>query len=214
MCSPFEAPREGRSSSWGTIQHAKRYTIGGDVIAVSVSTAGHGGFWVAPEHRGKLPAARRAAWYEEDSEWAIPYVALNLGATETDSHGSFAQQALETLRNWEPDAYEAMTGNKIEPGQSFVRDRAAYEAAHHNDWITGAAWGDWAHWVEPGHLGFVAQCAAQPGAERWFMISKESLATRQRGPTYGYVIEPSDREISAPEDPTLDRAEHAKRNRQ
>ena len=83
MCLQSEAPKVRHSSPWGTIDHTTVFAIGGDVIAVSVSTPSHGGFWVAPDHRAKLPAACRKAWYEEDCEWAIPYVALDLGAIET-----------------------------------------------------------------------------------------------------------------------------------
>lgn len=78
------APRRGGSSYWGTIQDVTPY--GPD--AVSVSTASHGGFWVSPEGLAKIPAKYHAtpyspgAWFEEDCDWCIPYLALGLDRYE------------------------------------------------------------------------------------------------------------------------------------
>ena len=45
---------------------------------VLYTTPSHGGYWVSPAHRRKMPAALRAirpfagpGWYEEDCDWAI-----------------------------------------------------------------------------------------------------------------------------------------------
>lgn len=204
MTTTTDAPRIGHTSPWGRIDNTTAFRSGATLLAVSVSTPSHGGIWVAPAERGKLPAGFRArAWFEEDCDWAIPYVALGLGAV--DAYTDQTETARDTVRNWHPDVYEAMAGETLKPGESMARDRQVYEREHIADWITGSAFGDWAHWVDPGHVGFVAYCGGRPGQERWFVIPKTVLDTRKRGPTYGYLIEPTDREIGAPVDPSRSR---------
>ena len=57
-------PSVGSSTPWGRAQTAEQLAPG----LVSVTTAGHGGIWVAPDRRAALGS--RKAWYEEDCEWA------------------------------------------------------------------------------------------------------------------------------------------------
>ena len=66
-------PQEGQESPWSIIQGRTEWAPG----VIFVSTAGHGGFWISPEHLEKIPARWRAfaakwshgwgeQWYEED----------------------------------------------------------------------------------------------------------------------------------------------------
>jgi hypothetical protein len=86
-------PTVGSSSPWGAIQYLT--PLGPD--AVAVSTASHGGIWVTPAALARIPAPLRtlrhsgAGWFEEDCDWAIPYLALGLDAFETES-GDGARQ--------------------------------------------------------------------------------------------------------------------------
>ena len=80
-------PHLGSSSPWGPIQTVT--PLGPD--AVAVTTASHGGLRLSPAALLRLPdAIQRTAysaegWFEEDCDWALPYLALGLDAHEPDA---------------------------------------------------------------------------------------------------------------------------------
>ena len=80
-------PRPGSPSPWGPIQTVT--SLGPD--AVAVTTASHGGLRLSPAALSRLPdAIQRTAysahgWFEEDCDWALPYLALGLDAHEPDA---------------------------------------------------------------------------------------------------------------------------------
>jgi len=61
--------KEGSSSPWGKVQHAKELAPG----AWTVETAGHGGVKLNAARNRLIPAEARqpGGWYEEDCKWAI-----------------------------------------------------------------------------------------------------------------------------------------------
>ena len=61
-----DAPKQ---SIWGKVQDSEEV---GDGI-FSLSTAGHGGYWLAKSQNSKIPAQFRSkgGWYEEDEDWGI-----------------------------------------------------------------------------------------------------------------------------------------------
>jgi len=63
-------PRTYQHSPWGEIQETKHIGTG----LIMVSTARHGGIWVAPEQLKRMPEHIRShdGWYEEDCEVAMP----------------------------------------------------------------------------------------------------------------------------------------------
>jgi hypothetical protein len=73
-------PREGDASPWGKIDNVT--PLGPE--AVSVTTPSHGGIWVTPAALAKIPEPLRTTaysgggWFEEDCDWCIPYLALEL----------------------------------------------------------------------------------------------------------------------------------------
>ena len=96
--TPINAPTVGASSPWGAIQRATPFVRNGQTIAVCVSTAGHGGFWVAPHLRTGMAAIEtpysRGGWFEEDCDWALAYIGLDLGPI--DPERDFTEAALRT----------------------------------------------------------------------------------------------------------------------
>ena len=86
MPYPFP-PCRGSASPWGAIQTVT--PLGPD--AVAVSTASHGGLRVSPDALARMPAATRQTaysangWFEEDCDWALPYLAMGLDAFEPDA---------------------------------------------------------------------------------------------------------------------------------
>jgi hypothetical protein len=93
MSHPFP-PTVGSSSPWGAIQHLT--PLGPDADAVS--SASHGGICVSPAALARIPAPLRATrysgagWFEEDCDWAIPYLALGLDSFETEFGGGARQR--------------------------------------------------------------------------------------------------------------------------
>lgn len=105
MPYPFP-PRCGSASPWGAIQTVT--PLGPD--AVAVSTASHGGLLVSPDALARIPAAIRQTaysangWFEEDCDWALPYLALDLDAHEDDPTRGPARRdaAVRTIRAYHP----------------------------------------------------------------------------------------------------------------
>lgn len=100
---------------WGTSQGATVYAEG----VVSHSTAGHGGFHLSAERNRKVHVMLRAdgGWYEEDCHWAA--VAQAFPQLLTDFEKACAKK---TIRDWYPEAWEAIHGRVLEPGQSAKKD--------------------------------------------------------------------------------------------
>jgi hypothetical protein len=86
MPYPFP-PTPGAPSPWGPIQTVT--PLGPDVV--TVTTASHGGLRISPAALERLPEPIRETafsgngWFEEDCDWALPYLALGLDAFEPDA---------------------------------------------------------------------------------------------------------------------------------
>lgn len=99
-------PHRGSCSPWGPIQTVE--ALGPDVV--SVITASHGGLRLSPAALARLPEAIRETahsahgWFEEDCDWALPYLALGLDAFEPDAAraAEVHQAAVRTVQRWHP----------------------------------------------------------------------------------------------------------------
>jgi len=95
-------PRPGDPSPWGAVQTVT--PLGAD--AAVVTTASHGGICVSATALGRIPEPlRRTAysaggWFEEDCDWAIPYLALGLHAFDGARGGPLRLAAERTVRRW------------------------------------------------------------------------------------------------------------------
>ncbi|CAN7626325.1 DUF7007 domain-containing protein [Neorhizobium sp. LjRoot104] len=120
------------STPWGASQGA---TIFGDGV-VFHHTASHGGFHLATDRNAKVHPMLRSSdgFYEEDCFWAA--VTITFPALFTTYERRVAEK---TLKDWQPDAWEAITGDVLAPGASHERDRRSFEAAHAGDWIVISA---------------------------------------------------------------------------
>ena len=118
MLYPFP-PTVGASSPWGPIQHLT--PLGPD--AVAVSTASHGGIRVSLTALSRIPeplqatAYSDAGWFEEDCDWAIPYLALGLDAFEPDAARAAEvwAAAVHTVKRYHPQ-HATTLGADSEPG--------------------------------------------------------------------------------------------------
>mgnify|MGYP000046383870 CR=1 FL=1 len=163
---------------WGASQGATSYAEG----AVSHSTAGHGGVKLSAERNRQVhPMLRsKGGWYEEDAEWAI------VAITFPDLFTSFERRCAErTIKDSWPDAWEAISGTILQPGESYEKDRRAFEAAHAADWIVISAI------TSDRQKGFV-ECVARRGGrhgldadERRFLVPSDEYAVGR----FGFVID-------------------------
>ncbi|ASN83209.1 DUF7007 domain-containing protein [Deinococcus ficus] len=175
-------------SPWGTVQRASEVVPG----VWSVSTAGHGGLFIAPELNAQIPEHVRDAqgWYEEDEQWCVPWVLLGLPPRPYWAPGT--DPARDALKHHLPDLYEAHYGVTLQPGESLTRDRETFLAAHQQDFIVWSALGAHAHPnIAPGTCGVIASRGGvgTPTEERrYFLISAERYAALQQAQRFGCVV--------------------------
>lgn len=160
------APKFGDSSPWGQIDCATQIAPG----IIRVSTPSHGGIWVAPELRRRIDSRwleRASAWFEEDCEWAIvahsfPEEFGRFHDADRKARGAgytgdeVLAMADRSLRAWMPDAYELITGQRVEAGQSRSRDALKFAQEHPDGLWLGGAFGDWHGLVPKGLIGAYA----------------------------------------------------------
>ena len=125
----FRAPA---NTPWGPSQGAVRYAEG----LVFHSTSGHGGFHLSADRNARVHPLMRDAggYYEEDAAWAAVATAWPNLVTRLER-----RQAEETLRHSWPDAWEAIHGRALRPGESRTRDGEAFARDHASDWVVISA---------------------------------------------------------------------------
>lgn len=168
------------STPWGASQGATLYAE--DVVFHS--TAGHGGFHISAERNRKVHPLLRAegGWYEEDECWAA--VAITFPHLFT----AFERRCAErTIKDSWPDAWEAIFGMVLQPGESREKDRRAFEREHAADWIIASA-------ITSDHeLGFVEVVATLGGKrgpgtdERRFLVPSGEYRIGR----FGFVVDPA-----------------------
>ncbi len=164
------------STPWGSSQYATVYADG----VIFHSTAGHGGFHLDAAHNAKIHASLRAAdgWYEEDCDWAA--VAQAFPELFTDFEKRCAERA---IRDWYPDAWEAIHGRAIQPGESHEKDRRTFEQDHASDWVVISAICSDQH---PGMTECVATLGGgrRAAVQRRFLVASDEYCVGR----FGFVI--------------------------
>lgn len=198
-------------SMWGPVQTAEELAPG----IWTVTTAGHGGYLLSPERNARVHDSWRAAnrQYEEDGDYCVvvhtfPEVIAAFGPS---SEGLTDEQRLErcrqNLRDWKPDAWEAVTGESCTALNSRKRREQAFAATYAERLVVTGAWGDWAAWVPDGLVGCLAyrggHAARTYRDESWFLVPAAEY--RQKN-TFGFVIdETRHQRIEKPENPSADK---------
>ncbi|SOC48102.1 hypothetical protein SAMN05892877_13818 [Rhizobium subbaraonis] len=171
--------RMSASTPWGGSQMAVIYADG----VVAHSTAGHEGFHLSPARNAKVhPLLRKdSPWYEEDCEWAI--VALSFPELFTGYERSMAEKI---IRNTWPDVWETIHSCELAEGESWAKDRRAFDRRHAADYIVmSAIFSD----QNPGMTEVVAVVGGNRKSdndERRFLVSSDEYAGRGR---FGFVID-------------------------
>jgi hypothetical protein len=118
--------------------------------------AGHGGFHLDAAHNAKVhPALREPdGWYEEDCAWAAVAQAFPELFTEYEW-----RCADRTIRDWYPDAWEAIHGRPLRPGESHKKDRRDSERDHAIRWVVISA-------IRSDHHPGMTECVDTLGGDR------------------------------------------------
>lgn len=189
----LDVARPGMNTPWGKADYVNTIIDG----IVSVATASHGGLKLSDERQAVVPSymQRLAGWYEEDCEWAIPFVVFEKEIMESaDESAKRAIREGEHKRafsTWNPVAYERYFGVVLAPGESLIKDEREYLKFHSQDWIVKAAWGDWHGSVPKGMAGVCASvgCNRSPHAiERYFLVPAEEYRAASR---FGFIVDPA-----------------------
>ena len=171
--------RMSASTPWGGSQMAVVYAEG----VVAHMTSGHGGFHLSTERNAKVHRLLRKdmPWYEEDCEWAI--VAISFPDLFTAYERSMAEK---TFRNTWPDVWEKIHGRSLADGESWTKDRRAFDQRHAADYIVmSAILSD----QRPGMTEVVAKIGGghiRGGEERRFLVASDEYARRDR---FGFIID-------------------------
>jgi hypothetical protein len=140
------------STPWGQSQHAVLYAAG----IVAHSTASHGGFALSPDRNRLVASSLRAGdgFYEEDCAWVA------VAAAYPDLFTDFEKRhADDILRNVYPQAWEAIHGQVLQPGESSAKDRSRFDRDNADRWVVVSAI------QSRQHPGFV-ECIAMLGGRR------------------------------------------------
>lgn len=178
----------GKRSPWGTIDHARDIAPG----IVEVATPSHGGIKLDRYRNREVPAAarRKGGWYEEDCDWSI--VALCFPEAFSEDARTSAEKS---AKDWDPDAYTAITGRPVTPAESYsLRERAFIEATKDALVVYSAGGGCFPVPVPPGKVGVYARIGGRngSGADQLFLVDADRY--RSRG-EFGYVVQPDDEKI-------------------
>lgn len=131
--SPSQEPREGMGTPWGRADSVRSLIPG----AWAVSTPSHGGIKLSRARNARMPDYMRqeGGWYEEDCQWAMPYLVFwsefepfeKSKANEERAVLTFAEVE-NTVKNWNPDEYQQFTGKTLEAGESLIWDERIFAA--------------------------------------------------------------------------------------
>lgn len=193
---------EGMSTPWGKAQYVY-LTIPGQIAFVS--TAGHGGIKLSRKMNAQVPdyMRRKGGWYEEDCEWAIPFVvfASQILANTVENSADFScimkGEHITTLRNWFPAYYERYFNTTLKEGESLKRDEELARVRHANDLVSVSAVGDWHSAVPRGFVGVTACVGGRNdrgmynGVLRNFLVPEAEYGKRT---SFGFIVDPAKHE--------------------
>ncbi|MDH6268109.1 hypothetical protein M2360_003514 [Rhizobium sp. SG_E_25_P2] len=166
------------STPWGPSQGATVYAEG----IVSHTTAGHGGIKLSDERNVKIHPMLHCAggWYEEDAAWAA--VALAYPNLFTGYERKCADR---TVRDSWPEAWEAIFGRPLAPGESHEKDRRAFEREQASDWIVISALRSDQHVGMTEVIATIGGVRATDVEERRHLVPSDEYEVGQ----FGFVID-------------------------
>jgi len=170
---------KGPSTPWGRAQYSLTFARG----VASVGCAGHGGIRVSRGLAKKkiLPEVLKAAietpgyfWFEEDCAYSL--VVLSMKDLFFDPQ--IIESAKNSARNYFPEEYELITGEKVDPKDSYSLQRSAFFASTNDRFVV------WSARNKDGMVEVHARRASDK-AEQTAMVSKEDYDGRGE---FGYIL--------------------------
>jgi hypothetical protein len=161
---------------------------GGERMASWTVTPGHSWLKLSPAELKRIPECARRADYEEDCEWslavvALPELASNPRLFEGGDPAAILERAMMICRDWYPDIYEELTGEKATVDNSRKRQQQNFDQVNAVKYVVISA----SPSEEPGKV----LCFATLGGQRkgvvgkWFLVDKDKYHARGE---FGYVI--------------------------
>ncbi len=153
MANIYDGPPE--QSPWGSVQHKTHLAPG----VWFVGTASHGGIWVAPKLRSRIPAKAKnflksRTWWEEDCDWVIPYIVFY---SEIHAHASEDKRktvernlasAVGILKQW----HKELRPDELRPGCEAERIvYAIHEIMDGSEWDADILDKIWAVLIDAGY---------------------------------------------------------------
>lgn len=163
-------------------------------------TPGHGYLRLSEPLQKMMPAYARLHEYEEDCDWAIPvFYFRSLFDAKT------SEQAEETLKDYNPDIWEKMTGKTISKGESYTKDLQFFRQEHAGQLIVSGGYGDWCYDVPQGYVYVGARVMGATEAEDkphvgGFLVKDELYQTHE--PRSGYLTIITDKYVPYTRDET------------
>lgn len=156
-------PSAGEQCPWGAIEDVSEVAAG----IVFATTPTHGGYRLSPERLALVDPrwGCPGPWFNEDEEWAIVAVTFPEVFSAANAEGAL-EHAHAVLRAWKPDAYEAVTGRVVKPGESGQRDAERFIAANPDGLWCRAAQGDAFGLVPKGFVAVEAETDNQGALAR------------------------------------------------
>lgn len=173
----------GSRTPWGKADFVRPHAEG----ITFVGMPGHGGYKLDRKRNAQVhPAWRqKGGWYEEDcAAWIVVY-------TFAEQVGKNRADATQSLKNYYPDAYMTITGEKVTAAESYVVREREFNAVHVSDYVTRTAWGDWHPSVPKGKVGVRATLGGILETEERYYLVDESRYGNRIHSGGGYVINPS-----------------------
>lgn len=169
------------ATKWGPSQSKRNITRGINFY----STASHGGYILSEGMNKRIPEYARELdrHYEEDCDWAIVVIFLPQYFEDKEREAAY-----KTLKNWHPTIWEKKYGRELEPGESYVKDRARLEEENASEYVVSSAWGDWHDMVPTGMVGVKAYRKADD-TEGWFLVPADEYQNTMRTTGFGFVID-------------------------
>lgn len=194
--------KEGSRTPWGEAQTVDHIADG---IAIA-TTAGHGGVKLSPQRNREVPAPlrERSGWYEEDCGWYIPaYTFPDELASQphiSDSPDELRASAEDRIKQWYPSKWEELTGETLEPGESYEKDAIAWAKRHEHSFVTNAA----SYAKTDPNLVLVHARRAADGTDAEYLVPKDEYDERNNGDlgrNGRFVIDPERHPKLPPKDP-------------
>ena len=124
---------------WGQVEMISSLGIG----IAEVSAENGSGIKLSQERNDAMPDAFRSedGWYEDDDEFtsSLPLMVYFDDMDYWYTRRINRRDVMQTVKDHHPYKYEAVTGETISDGKSFVKDQARFFYEHKNDWVEYAA---------------------------------------------------------------------------